>query len=104
MLFTLHCRLIGLVTRNIVNILRLECNQVSVRVQAKDKVVLNGSQEQVVFFDSHMKSIVVCTHIPGQTYISNQRKLRPFDMLLKINKTKIKDVNHIQEVLVNCTT
>ena len=49
----------------------------------------------------HMKSIVVCTHIPGQTYISNQRKLRPFDMLLKINKTKIKDVNHMQEVLVD---
>lgn len=49
----------------------------------------------------HMKSIVVCTHIPGQTYISNQRKLRPFDMLLKINKTKIKDVTHMQEVLVD---
>ena len=36
----------------------------------------------------NMEHIVVCTHIPGQTYIDTQRILKPFDVLKKINRTK----------------
>lgn len=49
----------------------------------------------------NMEHIVVCTHIPGQTYIATQRILRPFDVLLKINRTKVKNVTHMKELLID---
>ncbi len=48
----------------------------------------------------NMEHIVVCTHIPGQTYIDTQRILKPFDVLKKINRTKVKNVAHMQELLI----
>lgn len=47
----------------------------------------------------NMQNIVVCTHIPGQTYLDTQRSLHIFDVIKKINKTKIKNVKHMEELI-----
>ena len=47
----------------------------------------------------NMESIVICTHIPGQTYLETQRCLQPYDVIKKINKTKIKSVEHFTQVI-----
>lgn len=49
----------------------------------------------------NMETIVVCTHIPGQTYLETQRVLKHFDILKKINGVKIKDVDHMKQLIVN---
>ena len=43
--------------------------------------------------------IVVCTHIPGQTYLESQRSLMPYDIVKKVNRTKIRNITHFTEVL-----
>jgi len=47
----------------------------------------------------NMETIVVCTHIPGQTYLESQRSLMPYDIIKKVNRTKIKNISHFTEVL-----
>lgn len=49
----------------------------------------------------NMEHIVVCTHIPGQTYMETQRVLKPFDILKKINNIKVKNVKHMKELIIN---
>ena len=48
-----------------------------------------------------MENIVICTHVPGQTYFETQRVLMPYDILVSINDIKIKDVEHMKEVIIN---
>ena len=47
----------------------------------------------------NMETIVVCTHIPGQTYLESQRSLMPYDIVKKVNRTKIRNITHFTEVL-----
>jgi uncharacterized metal-binding protein YceD (DUF177 family) len=47
----------------------------------------------------NMETIVICTHIPGQTYLESQRSLMPYDIVKKVNRTKIKNISHFTEVL-----
>ena len=51
----------------------------------------------------NMKSIVVCTHIPGQTYLDTQRALHPFDVIQKVNNTKVKNVLHFRKLIARCS-
>ena len=39
--------------------------------------------------------------IRDRTYIATQRILRPFDVLIKINRTKVKNVTHMKELLID---
>ena len=47
----------------------------------------------------NMKPIVVCTHIPGQTYLFTQRSLQPFDVIKKVNNTTVKNVSHFDNII-----
>ena len=47
----------------------------------------------------HMEQGVVVTHIPGQSHVSSQKLLRPFDRIIKCNGKKIKHVKHFEEVV-----
>lgn len=47
----------------------------------------------------NMDHIVVCTHIPGQTYLDTQRNLLPFDIVKKVNKTTVKNISHFRELI-----
>ena len=49
----------------------------------------------------NMEHIVICTHIPGQTYFETQRVLMPYDILVSINDTKILNVQHMNEVIAD---
>lgn len=51
----------------------------------------------------NMKSIVVCTHIPGQTYLDTQRSLHPFDIITKVNNNKVKNVIHFRKLIEKCS-
>mgnify|MGYP001173542917 CR=1 FL=1 len=51
----------------------------------------------------NMKSIVVCTHIPGQTYLDTQRSMHPFDIIQKVNNSKVKDVLHFRKLIEKCS-
>lgn len=48
----------------------------------------------------NMESLVVCTHIPGQSYLETQRILKPYDILNKINGEKVEDVEHMKTLIV----
>jgi S1-C subfamily serine protease len=47
----------------------------------------------------NMKPIVVCTHIPSQTYLHAQRSLQPFDVIKKVNNTTVKNVKHFDQLI-----
>jgi len=47
----------------------------------------------------NMESIVICTHIPGQTYLETQRLLHPYDVIKKVNKTKVKNIGHFTQLV-----
>jgi len=47
----------------------------------------------------NMETLVICTHIPGQTYLETQRCLQPYDVIKRVNKTKIKNVDHFTSVI-----
>ncbi len=47
----------------------------------------------------NMESIVICTHIPGQTYLETQRSLEPYDIIKKVNKTKVKNLPHFNQLI-----
>ena len=51
----------------------------------------------------NMKSIVVCTHIPGQTYLDTQRSLHMFDIIQKVNNTKVKNIIHFRKLIESCS-
>lgn len=49
----------------------------------------------------NMENVVICTHIPGQTYFETQRVMVPYDVLISINDIKVKDVEHMNELIVD---
>ena len=49
----------------------------------------------------NMEHIVICTHIPGQTYFETQRVLMPYDILVSINDIKILHVQHMNELIAD---
>ena len=56
-------------------------------------------RENLIKKNMNMDHIVVCTHIPGQTYLDTQRNLLPFDIVKKVNKTTVKNVSHFRELI-----
>lgn len=47
----------------------------------------------------HMNHTVVVTHIPGQSHVSSQKLIQPFDRIIKCNGKKVKDVKHFDELI-----
>ena len=51
-----------------------------------------------------MEETVVCTFIPFQSHIQNQRNLEVFDRIVKVNKKKVKNVKHFKTLVEQDTS
>ena len=46
-----------------------------------------------------MKRAVVVTHINPQSHVFNQKNLRPFDRIVKVNNKKVESVNDLRKIV-----
>lgn len=51
-----------------------------------------------------LKETLVCTHIPFQSHIQNQRNLDVFDKIVKVNNKKVKNVTHLKKLVEDDTS